>query len=125
MSEHDINPGVTDPNEYQKRRELIKSITPCGQDPLVYWHQLAQDTLRELDKYRKANEAAEDRIERLEHYQSMEGTRIRRELEDRALPNVRELLSRVKKGDFSMNIQFSFYPNVETERKGGYDNDEE
>ena len=119
---------TVDPKEFSEianARAQIISNTPNDCDPLMYWHQLALDALREADKYRKAGEAEKDQLERLEHYQSMEETRIRRELQDRAFPNMRELLSRVKKGDFSMNVQFSFYPNVETERKGGYDNDDE
>lgn len=119
---------TVDPKEFSEianARAQIISNTPNDCDPLMYWHQLALDALREADKYRKAGEAEKKQLERLEHYQSLEETRIRRELEDRALPNVRELLSRVKKGDFSMNIQFSFYPNVDTERKRGYDDDDE
>lgn len=123
MAEFTVDPKEL--SEIANAREQIISNTPNDCDPLMYWHQLALDALRETDKYRKACEAEKDQLERLEHYQSMEETRIRRELQDRAFPNMRELLSRVKKGDFSMNIQFSFYPNVETERKGGYDNDDE
>ena len=119
---------TVDPKEFSEianARAQIISNTPNDCDPLMYWHQLALDALREADKYRKAGEAEKDQLERLEHYQSMEETRIRRELQDRAFPNMRELLSRVKKGDFSMNVQFSFYPNVDTERKRGYDDDDE
>ena len=123
MAEFTVDPKEF--NEIAAARAQIISNTPNDCDPIMYWHQLAMDALREAEKYRKAGEAGKDHLERLEHYQQMEEKRIRRELEDRAFPSVHELLARVKRGDFSMNVQFSFYPNVETERKRGYDDDDE
>lgn len=73
------------------RRQNIISITPEGWDPVVYWHTVAQDAMRSRDKTEKR------RADMLSDY---------------TFPSVRELLNRVQDGDFSMNIQFSFYPNT-------------
>ena len=92
-------------------RQNILRITPEGEDPVLYWHQVAVDAI-------KARERREDRVhkmaEDLRHLQNrvdMENQQKIADLKNQSLPQFRELLSGVTHGDFYMTVQLSFYPN--------------
>jgi len=53
--------------ETAKRRADIISVTPPGQDPVIFWHQVAQDAIQaseNADKRASAARAERDRAER-------------------------------------------------------------
>lgn len=48
-------------------RSKIISITPHGQDPVVFWHQVARDAIKTSEKDRKRAEDARREQARAEH----------------------------------------------------------
>ena len=109
--------GAVNPN-YQKRINIINN-TPSGYDPLVYWHQVAQDAIHSRERELQNKQERTEELERLRRYEQNERKRVEYELREQTFPSVRELLSRVKDGDFSINISIGIYPN----REGGTEND--
>jgi len=114
MSEQDYT-RTMDPNE-QKRRDIL-SITPSGQDPVCYWHQVAQDAIHARERNEEFRKANKDELERLRAYEKSERERVEQDLRRHAIPSIREILRGVENGDFSFTMQWSFYPNIE--RKEG------
>ena len=114
MSEQDY-PRTMDPNE-QKRRDIL-SITPPGQDPVLYWHQVSQDAIHARERNEEFRKANKDELERLRAYENSERQRVERDLYHQTMPSIRDLLNRVENGDFSFTMTLSFYPNIE--RKEG------
>ena len=95
------------------KRSNIISITPPDQDPVLYWHQVAQDAIsaRERADARRKEDRAE--LERLQQYERNEKSRHMKDVFEQTVPSFRELMRHVNNGDFSMTVQFSFYPNKE------------
>ena len=60
MNELDLS---TTPGKEAERRANIIAITPAGQDPVIFWHQVAQDAIRtsENDRRRAENARASQR----------------------------------------------------------------
>ena len=110
--------------ERTERLANILRITPEDQDPVIYWHQVAIDAINSADGERKRTQDIRNENYRLTRMERTAQDRERRELVSRTMPSVRELLGRVQDGDFSMNIQFSFYPNTER-KEGGINEDYE
>lgn len=102
--------GIKDPNE--KRKNII-SITPHDQDPVIYWHQVAQDAINARERGEELRKEHRAELERLQQYERDEQKRRTTELEEQTVPSFQDLLYRVTRGDFSMTVQFSFYPNKE------------
>lgn len=101
----------------------IRNITPIGEEPLLYWYNVARDaiTAQQRSDERRKEDRAE--LERLKKYEQDEQNRRMYDLSHKTIPDFRDLLNRVQNGDFSMNVQFSFYPNCD--RKEGADDAEE
>ena len=95
-------------------------------DPVLYWHQVAQDAIHARERNDKKYQDDKWELEKLRHSQQNEQERRIRQLELDSIPNFRTLLNRVQNGDFSMTVQFSFYPNGDRNdsRNGGYSDDE-
>ena len=111
-------------NAYDQKLASIINNTPADQDPLIYWHQVALDAIDNADRERKRTEDIRAENDNLKRYQANESNRIKRELQAQTMPSIRELLHRVQDGDFSMNIQLSFYPNTERKEKDYYAEEE-
>ena len=92
---------------YQKRCNIIDN-TPSGQDPVIYWHQVAQDAiharLQQEETVKKLKAEVSKLINQL-HIQTISAPNGYEEL-----PSFDNLLNRVRNGHFSMNVQLSFYP---------------
>lgn len=110
-------------DEMAKLHTDILNQTPHGEDPVIYWHRLAMDAIRSADKERQRTQDIRNENDNLKRFQVNENARVQRELKQQTMPPVRELINRVQNGDFSMNIQFSFYPNTERKEEA-YSGDE-
>jgi hypothetical protein len=117
-----VSASTQNANDVERNR--ILNITPQQCDPVIYWYHLAKDAIDNVDKERKQAADIRNENEQLKRYKASENDRMERERQSRTMPSVRELLQRVQKGDFSMNIQFSFYPNTER-KEGGYYEEED
>jgi hypothetical protein len=93
--------------EIESRKLDILRITPAGQDPLIYWHQVAQDAIRSAEKEReraKAAVAGRDKAERdlkdfTDHVISMATNRVA------AVPlDLTRLIEKVELGDIDLNL---------------------
>ena len=101
------------PDATEKERQNILNITPCDQDPVIYWHQVAVDAIHARERSEERIKERNEEYERLKQYEQSERKRVEHDLIGQTIPSFRNLLSRVENGDFSMNVQLSFYPNVE------------
>ena len=63
MSEYEL---PTTPGKDAERRANIISITPPGQDPVIFWHQVAQDAIRSAETAEKRATIARTERERAE-----------------------------------------------------------
>lgn len=108
------------------RKQNILSITPDGMDPVLYWHQVAQDAIHARERNDKKYQDDKWELERLRQNERNEQKRRIKKLEYDSIPNFKSLLECVHSGDFSMTVQFSFYPNCDNKgyAKGGYSDDE-
>ena len=108
------------------RKQNILNITPDGMDPVLYWHQVAQDAIHARERNDKKYQDDKWELEILRRREKSEQERHIKQLEYDSIPNFRTLLKSVHDGDFSMTVQFSFYPNCDRNdsRNGGYSDDE-
>lgn len=87
--------------------------TPENCDPVVYWHRVAMDAIDSQNRERERTKTEREELDKFRRRKECDARQHEQELKNRAFPNINDLLYRVKIGDFSMNIQFSFYPNTE------------
>lgn len=107
------------------RRKNILAITPEGEDPLIFWHQVAQDAIQSAQKQKERHADADRELLDLQRREQFSKERERNELFRQTVPNLRDLLNRVMNGDFSMNVQVSFYPNTDhISRRERYDDED-
>ena len=93
------------------KRQNIIGITPSGEDPVLYWHQVAVDAIHA--KLRQDELFALTKQELFELQKDKKTAADQRvvDLQEQSIPSFRELLSQVSNGDFYMTVQLSFYPN--------------
>ena len=103
MSEQNV---IRIPEEESRKLDILR-ITPAGQDPLIYWHQVAQDAIRSAEKEReraKAAVAGREKAERdlkdfTDHVISMATNRAA------AVPlDLTRLIEKVELGDIDLNL---------------------
>lgn len=102
---------------YDEKVEQIKSMTPRGNDALLYWFNVAQDAMSAQKRSDERRKEDRTELERLQQYEKQEHKRREMDLLQQTIPDFRQLLSQVRNGDFSMTVQLSFYPN--SDRKDG------
>jgi hypothetical protein len=103
-------------------RKNILAITPEGEDPLIFWHQAAQDAIQSAQKQKERHADADRELFDLQRQERLRKAREQNELLHKTIPDFRDLLNRVMNGDFSMNVQLSFYPNTDhVSRRCDYD----
>ena len=116
MSENKLD-AFSMEDENRKRRNEIMRITPELVDPVVYWHQVAQDAIRTAEKERERTKLAVTERERAERDYKLLTERLVSEAADQRsrIPlDVSRLIDMAQTG--SIDLNFSIYIS-----KGGSD----
>lgn len=108
-------------------RNKIIANTPEGYDPVIYWHQVAMDSIRSAEKDRESAKQAREERDRMKR----DYDRLTRKLVDEAarqksrIPlDVSNLIEMARSGDISlsMSIYVSRGDNTSEKEDGGYGN---
>lgn len=93
----------------QKRADIIRN-TPAGQDPVIYWHQVAMDAVRSSERDQARTRAAVEGRDRAEKDLDLFTKRLidqtAREKAQTPL-DVSNLVRMARDGDISLNINIS------------------
>ena len=93
----------------QKRADIIRN-TPAGQDPVIYWHQVAMDAVHSSERDQARTRAAVEGRDRAEKDLDLFTKRLidqaAREKERTPL-DVSNLVRMARDGDISLNINIS------------------
>ena len=93
----------------QKRADILRN-TPAGQDPVIYWHQVAMDAVHSSERDQARTRAAVERRDRAEKDLDLLTKRLidqaAREKERTPL-DVSNLVRMARDGDISLNINIS------------------
>ena len=103
----DLEQSVPSSTNYQKRADILRN-TPSDQDPVLYWHQVAQDAIHARLKQEDLVKNLKADNDKLIRQIRLQPASIPTGYEE--LPSFDNLLHRVRQGHFSMNVQLSFYP---------------
>lgn len=115
MSEHDtaVNPdSYTFQSESDRKRADIIRITPPDQDPIIYWHQVAQDAIRSAEKEReRTKHAVADRNKAQQDYKCLTERLVDRAAQARARTplDFSNLIEKARTGDIDLNVSIGIY----------------
>ena len=105
----------------QKRADILRN-TPAGQDPVIYWHQVAMDAVRSSEKDHARTRVAVEGRERAEKDLNIFTKRLVDEVaknRDNAPFDLTNLIRMARDGDISLNLNISISGGAERdERKG-------
>jgi len=101
-------PGVTatEAEAVQKRQDILR-ITPAGQDPVLYWHQVAQDAIRSAEKERERAKyavAGRDKAERELKDFTARLVQQTATAKSRYPLDLSQLIDKVQDGDIDLNV---------------------
>ena len=105
----------------QKRADIIRN-TPAGQDPVIYWHQVAMDAVHSSERDQARTRAAvegRDRAEKdLDRYTTRLTNEIARQRANAPL-DLTNLVRMARDGEINLNLNISISGGAEQdERKG-------
>lgn len=88
-----------------KENDII-SITPLGEDPLIYWHQVAQDAINAREKMELRLKMATNDLERIRAAAKVQSEEYGRYMAEKhhALPTADDLLRLVRAGEIDLNV---------------------
>lgn len=105
----------------QKRADILRN-TPSGQDPVIYWHQVAMDAVHSSERDQARTRAAVEGRERAEKDLNIFTKRLVDEVaknRDNAPFDLTNLIRMARDGDISLNLNISISGGAERdERKG-------
>ena len=115
MSEHDTavnHDSYTFRSETDRKRADILRITPPDADPIVYWHQVAQDAIRTAEHERERTKHAradKDKAER--DYKYLTERLVDRAAQARARTplDFTNLIEKARTGDIDLNVSIGIY----------------
>ena len=118
------SPYSMESDDDRKRRDIC-NLVPAGQDPLIYWHQVAMDAIDAQEKTKARHKDEQIELEKLKYEDENRKVREKLNLERRSVENqFRILLNRVSHGDFSMDVTLSFHPATQQNgERGEYSGD--
>ena len=112
----DITPELQDTNVSQEELERINqkltitSITPDGQDPLIYWYNCAKDAIDTIAKNEQKHKQDTAELDSLRYDKRVHDSRERRQLQHQSMPSIRDMIYDVERGRYSMTMSFTFTP---------------
>ena len=105
----------------QKRADIIRN-TPSGQDPVIYWHQVAMDAVHSSERDHARTRAAVEGRDRAEKDLDRYTTRLTDEIAKQranAPLDLTNLVRMARDGEISLNLNISISGGAERdERKG-------
>ena len=100
--------------DINRRRANIMTITPVDQDPVVYWHQVAQDAIKSAESARNQAKQARDERDKTKHAfdclteriaQQNTEYRVQIEKEKSEVPfDLSRLVGMAGQGDIDLNV---------------------
>lgn len=103
MSEQNV---IRIPEEESRKLDILR-ITPAGQDPLIYWHQVAQDAIHSIEKERERAKAAVAGRDKAEKDLAYFTERLVQQatVAKNAVPlDLSKLIDKVECGDIDLNL---------------------
>ena len=120
MNEQDLTTPITEPvvhslgqedPDVKKRVEILR-ITPPDMDPIVYWHQVAQDAIKSSERARKnAFQAVEERERAERELRYFTEKLVNASADERAkVPfDVSHLIDMARSGDIDLGITVNIW----------------